>query len=73
MIPKQGRFVNMTVLKSSGIKFQEFVLEKRKKTAEALKEDGNVEFRAGRFQRAAELYTSAILEYDQDQVSFFTS
>ena len=63
----------MMALKRLGFGLQEFVMEKRKKTAEALKEDGNVEFRAGRFQRAAELYTSAILEYDQDQVSFFTS
>ena len=33
-----------------------------------MKEQGNVEYRAGNYQRAAELYTSAILQYDEDQV-----
>jgi hypothetical protein len=48
---------------------QEIVAEKRRDHAEALKEQGNVEYRAGHFKRAAELYTSAILECDEDQVS----
>jgi hypothetical protein len=43
-------------------------LEKRKKSSCELKELGNVEFRSGNFARSAELYTSAILEYDEDQV-----
>ena len=48
---------------------QEFKEENRKRSAEAVKELGNAEYRAGNYRRAAELYTSAIMEYDQEPVT----
>ena len=52
---------------------QEIKEENRKRSAEAVKELGNAEYRAGNYRRAAELYTSAIMEYDQEPVTILAA
>jgi hypothetical protein len=47
---------------------KEFVVENRRTKAESLKDEGNKEFKSGNFKKAMELYTSAIMEYDQESV-----
>jgi len=44
-------------------------MENRRIKAESLKEEGNKEFKMGNFKKAMELYSSAIMEFDQESVN----
>ena len=44
--------------------------ERQERTSNELKAEGNKHFKAGRFAKAKQLYTSAICEHDQNPVLF---